>query len=788
MNILARFKLRTKLTLLLGLSALGLVASIGVGASLTHRRMLTDRVEKLTGIVQSARGLAQSLEAEVQAHGITPDQAIAQLRKDIYAMRFDHGSGYVVVQTEGGVLVAHGANPGLEGQQTAIDSATGKTIGTLADEALHGSDHGVISYMYPKPGQERAQPKVSAVARFAPWHLVFLSGAYIDDLDADFHALVLQLGSVGGGILIVTVLCGWLINRDITGSLSRLRTAMAALANGDMTTDIPGKDRRDEVGGMATAVLVFKGHMIKAERLDALQREDRERARVAKDAALINMVETVEAEATQTMQSVIERSARMAEDARSMRDSAGLTGTSARSAAAAAAQARTNVQTVASAAEELAASIREISSQMNRSSAVVVRAVEAGQTTRQTMQALIEQVAGIGAVADMISEIAGKTNLLALNATIEAARAGEAGKGFAVVANEVKQLAAQTARSTEEITRRIGEVRAATDASVTAVGDIERTIDEINAISGSIAVAVEQQGAATAEIARSVTETAAAATEMTEQVSEVSAQAERTGMQASGVQDNTMGLDAAVQELKRSIVQILRRSTVEADRRKVRRRPCLLEATIRCDGRAAMVSIDDISERGCCAMVAQPYEIGQRIDIECARFGIVLQGTVVAQFGDALHIEFAGEGMQAAQADRISLTTVAELVKLTKDDHIAFVKRVADAVAGRERVLPDSLAAHHHCRLGRWYDSVSDPGAIALSSFKSLKEPHRGVHDAGRRALGAHVAGDMTTAEHHVGEMRQYSERVLQCLDEFGRDYPATITQDRDYQPSPLAA
>jgi len=152
----------------------------------------------------------------------------------------------------------------------------------------------------------------------------------------------------------------------------------------------------------------------------------------------------------------------------------------------------------------------EIAGQVSRSSEIVGRAVVAGNETKTTIEALNQEVERIGAVADMIGDIAAKTNLLALNATIEAARAGDAGKGFAVVASEVKQLAAQTARSTQEITRHIGQVRSATNASVSAVTRIEQTISEINTIAGSIAAAVEQQGAATAEIARNVTETAGA--------------------------------------------------------------------------------------------------------------------------------------------------------------------------------------------------------------------------------------------------------------------------------------
>jgi methyl-accepting chemotaxis protein len=196
----------------------------------------------------------------------------------------------------------------------------------------------------------------------------------------------------------------------------------------------------------------------------------------------------------------------------------------------------------------------------------VSRAVAAGNETRTTVEALNGQVQRIGAVADMISEIAAKTNLLALNATIEAARAGDAGKGFAVVASEVKQLATQTARSTEEIARHLGEVRAATAASITAVGHIEATIGEMNAIAGSIAAAVEEQGAATSEIARNVSETATAANEMTKRITEVSTEAEQTGQRTGQVSAETTALHSKVGELKESVLRVVRTSIAELDR------------------------------------------------------------------------------------------------------------------------------------------------------------------------------------------------------------------------------
>ena len=174
-----------------------------------------------------------------------------------------------------------------------------------------------------------------------------------------------------------------------------------------------------------------------------------------KHAALVGMAEKIEAETSAALEAIGARTAAMAATAEEMSASASRTGASAESAATAAAQALANAQTVASAAEQLAASIREIGGQVSQSTEVVGRAVAAGSETRATIEALNEQVGRIGAVADMIGEIAAKTNLLALNATIEAARAGDAGKGFAVVASEVKALATQTARSTEEISRHI---------------------------------------------------------------------------------------------------------------------------------------------------------------------------------------------------------------------------------------------------------------------------------------------------------------------------------------------
>ena len=459
MSLLSRLRLGTKLALLLGMSALALIVCVGAAASFIHQRMIDERIDKLRSVVLTASGFAQSLQAQVDARQLSRDQAIARFREDVHRIRFGGADDYLLVQTPDGLVVMHGGDPAREGKPTASRDAAGRSTAELIRELLRTAEGGVIRYQALRPGGAGAQAKLSYVASFPPWGMVFIAGAWIDDVQAAWRDSLLRLGATGGAILAVTLLAAWLVNRDITASVGGLRASLQRLAGGDLAGDIPGVARRDELGSMAAALCVLQQRLAEAQHLAAGQDALRRRVAAEKQQALRDMADTIEAESTRALTEVTRRTTAMADTAEKMHAAAGRTGATARGAAEAAAAALANAGAVAGAAEQLSASIDEIGSQVARSSAIVRRAVAAGQETRASIETLEGQVRHIGTVADMIAGIAARTNLLALNATIEAARAGETGRGFAVVAGEVKQLAIQTARATEDIARRIDEVR-----------------------------------------------------------------------------------------------------------------------------------------------------------------------------------------------------------------------------------------------------------------------------------------------------------------------------------------
>ena len=401
-----------------------------------------------------------------------------------------------------------------------------------------------------------------ALTAYGPLEFLGTRWALLAEIETDeVFASVIAMRNIsillGLAILIVLTAVGLLFARSIARPIVAMTEAMRQLAGGDNSIEVPALGRGDEIGEMATALQTFKETSLEAERLAEKTAEQERQAEEERKTMLHHMADRLEAGVKGVVEKVATASGEMRGAAEQMSVTADHTSKQADIVAGASTSANSNVQTAASAAEELYSSINEISRQVCQSSEIAIQAVDEAERVTETVQGLADAAQKIGDVVSLISDIAGQTNLLALNATIEAARAGEAGKGFAVVASEVKSLASQTAKATEEIASQIGGMQTVTTDTVSAIESVRGVIDRISEYATSIASAVEQQNAATQEISRNVQQVATSTGEVSEIIGEVTRAAGESGSSASTMLESANELSQQSEVLRQEVETFL---------------------------------------------------------------------------------------------------------------------------------------------------------------------------------------------------------------------------------------
>jgi len=496
-------------------------------------------------ISASTGKLVMTIATPVEKDGVLSGVAGADLDLETvktFLRSFDiGGKGYVFLMDEDGVVLVHPDpqkimkkldedGPANAGQGRSIADASGKTF----------------TEFYPIAGL----PSVK-------WSV----GVSIDrdQALAPIHALqTLLFLIVLAAVAVIVPLLGLLIYRLVSRPITDMTQAMTSLSHGGLDVAIPALERSDEIGAMAQALGVFRDNALAMRRLQDEQKTAQEEAGKNRRALLERLATTFESSVKHVAEVITDEAGQMQRAAQDMSGVASDASAEMSAVAAAADEASTNVATVASATEELSASIREISRQVQQSSGISSEAVGEAHRADGLIQSLAEATGKIGEVVVLINSVASQTNLLALNATIEAARAGEAGKGFAVVANEVKALATQTARATEEITAQIGTVQSATQQAVTAIRGIGGTIGHISEIASAIAAAVEEQHAATAEISRNVLQAAKGTQDVTAHLDRLTTTTGRVGDTSVSVLGASRALAGQADRLQGELASFVR--------------------------------------------------------------------------------------------------------------------------------------------------------------------------------------------------------------------------------------
>ena len=559
-SIFKNLSISAKLGVIIGVLVLTMV--LGTGMILLNMKdaMLAERLAKVKALTEASVNVALALQKRAAAGELTEQQTKESWRATIGSMVYEDGE-YLFVFDEDGTVFAH-VRPELLGQNLwDMKDAEGKPlVQGLWAAARSGREGDAYAYFWQKTQDTPALSKISWAMVVPGWNVMVGTGVYTDDLEAAFLEKALRVGALMGVLVLIGIGIAVMISRDVSRSMRGVSTVMEAMAAGDLSREVPERERKDEIGRITRSLEVLRSGAAEAEQLRAKQEGMKQAAAQERQDDLRRIadqfqatIEGVVVQVSSTSQDVRQGATEMASVSSATRDQA-------TQATGATKDAASNVQTVAAAAEELTVSIQEIGRQTGNARDISQEAVTAADRSSKTIRGLVSAAEEIGNVLNLIADIAAQTNLLALNATIEAARAGEAGKGFAVVASEVKSLASQTGRATDEIKSHIDGIRTAVGEAADEMNHIREVIGSVSESATAISAAIEEQSAATQEIVRNVQQVSAGTQQISGNIGQVSEAANQAGVvserllgAANDLSSNSQTLQAKVADFLKSL-------------------------------------------------------------------------------------------------------------------------------------------------------------------------------------------------------------------------------------------
>nr|WP_321462516.1 cache domain-containing protein [uncultured Cohaesibacter sp.] len=535
------------------------LAVIGIGAitfqaSLHSRQDLErSKAEELHHLVQTALTTISGLQEKVKAGTLNEEQAKEAAKSLLAQIRYN-GDDYFWINDMNHRMVMHGTAPNAVGKDyTEAKDSNGLLYFQEFVKKGKQPDGGVVRYSWPRPGASEPSHKMAYVQAYAPWGWIVGTGTYIDDLDRLFWSNLTRLLSSSAVIFLLILATSALLAASLTKPISKLVKSMEQLSNGNLDIEVAHCDRQDEIGNMNRAMLIFRDNMKERQELERHQAEQEAAAEAERCRMVQEMADSFDLQVGSIISQVQQAANQLGIESEGLAGRSSENNDRLQAVQSSMEEASNNVETVASASEEMTASICEISSQVADSGKVSQRAVDEVQRATNVISTLSNASIAIGKIVGLIQDIAAQTNLLALNATIEAARAGEAGKGFAVVAAEVKDLASQTGRATEEISGQISAIQNSIGDAVDAVGQVEHIIHQMTAISGTIAAAVEQQGLAAGEISENIVQAAAGTRDIANNTSVMSDLVKVNSESADTMSCNTNNLRAQIENLSSQV-------------------------------------------------------------------------------------------------------------------------------------------------------------------------------------------------------------------------------------------